>query len=306
MNKQREVLYGFRNEIIHGDDVRDEMFNIIEKVVINRVYDHIETEFNEEWGADFEGLTGWVNHTFPIGIAVDTLREVAADGQEKPPEQSVFAGMSAAQYALSGFIIGRVRDAYDLKIEAEVGGASAHLEQLQADRANAQQITDAEAALADKHADVLSMERYTILNSIDKLWRQHLYEMDGLRQSVHLRSYGQKDPLVEYKTEARDMFTNLMGNMNEEVCRSVFLTASSVEAVHNLIRSLPTEQSHVMASAFGMDPAMVAGGDDLVSEVNAEVSQEEKSRPVRTGPKVGRNDPCPCGSGKKYKKCCGR
>ena len=63
------------------------------------------------------------------------------------------------------------------------------------------------------------MERRAILVSIDRLWREHLYAMDGLRQSVHLRSYGQKDPLVEYKTEARDMFMDLMENIREEVCR---------------------------------------------------------------------------------------
>ena len=96
-----------------------------------------------------------------------------------------------------------------------------------------------------------------------------------------------------------------MSSMKEEVSRSVFLTASSLEAVQNLIRSLPTETSHHMASVFGLDPSMV-GANDVVSEVNAEVSQEEKTRPIRTGPKVGRNDTCPCGSGKKYKKCCGR
>jgi preprotein translocase subunit SecA len=148
-------------------------------------------------------------------------------------------------------------------------------------------------------------ERYTILTSVDRLWREHLYAMDGLRQSVHLRSYGQKDPLVEYKTEARDMFIELMANIKEEVCRSIFLTASSLESVQNLLRSLPTEASHQMANALGLDPSIVGAGD-MVSEVNAEVSQEEKARPVRAGPKVGRNDPCPCGSGKKYKKCCGR
>ena len=101
------------------------------------------------------------------------------------------------------------------------------------------------------------------------------------------------------------MFIELMANIKEEVCRSIFLTASSLESVQNLLRSLPTEASHQMANALGLDPSIVGAGD-MVSEVNAEVSQEEKVRPVRAGPKVGRNDPCPCGSGKKYKKCCGR
>ncbi|MDP7009951.1 MAG: preprotein translocase subunit SecA [Verrucomicrobiota bacterium] len=275
MNKQREELYGFRNMIIHGDDVRDRMFDIVEEVVIDRVAGHIGAEFDEEGGADFQGLADWVNHTFPIGLDEGLLRKVAAESKEKPREGSLYDGLSMAQFAMCGCIISAVQDVYDIKVQTE-------------------------------NPDALdNAERYTILTSVDRLWREHLFAMDGLRQSVHLRSYGQKDPLVEYKTEARDMFVELMAKIKEEVCRSIFLTASSLESVQNLLRSLPTEASHQMANALGLDPS-IAGAGDMVSEVNAEVSQEEKARPVRSGPKVGRNDPCPCASGKKYKKCCGR
>ena len=120
-----------------------------------------------------------------------------------------------------------------------------------------------------------------------------------------LRSYGQKDPLVEYKTEARDMFMDLMENIREEVCNNIFRTATSLEAAMNLMRSLSDKASTQMANALGIDPSIAQAGE-IVSEVNAEVSGEQGSaapRPVRSGPKVGRNDPCPCGSGKKYKKC---
>ena len=274
MNKQREELYGFRNLVIHGDDVRDRMFDIVEEVVIERVVGHISAEFDEESGADFQGLGEWVNHTFPVGLDEGALRK-AADSEEMPSEGSLYDGLSAAQFGICGCISSAVHDVYEIKVQTENSEALDHA------------------------------ERYTILTSVDRLWREHLYAMDGLRQSVHLRSYGQKDPLVEYKTEARDMFIELMANIKEEVCRSIFLTASSLESVQNLLRSLPTEASHQMANALGLDPSIVGAGD-MVSEVNAEVSQEEKARPVRAGPKVGRNDPCPCGSGKKYKKCCGR
>ena len=275
MNKQRERLYGFRNDVIRGDDVRDMMFDIVERVILKRVESHIELEYNEEFGADFEGLAGWVNHAFPVGLSEDDLRRFAAEGQEKPAEGSFFEGLSVEQFSIFNGIFTAVHDVYEIKIKTE-------------------------------NADNLaSAERYTILTAVDRLWREHLYEMDGLRQSVHLRSYGQKDPLVEYKTESRDMFVNLMTNIDEEVSRSIFLTASSLESVQQLLRDLPTEASHQMARAFGLDQSIAEAGD-LVSEVNTEVSQEESARPVRSGPKVGRNDPCPCGSGKKYKKCCGR
>jgi preprotein translocase subunit SecA len=209
-----------------------------------------------------------------VGLDEGALRK-SADSEELPSEGSLYDGLSPAQFGICGCINSAVHDVYEIKVQTENPEALDHA------------------------------ERYTILTSVDRLWREHLYAMDGLRQSVHLRSYGQKDPLVEYKTEARDMFIELMANIKEEVCRSIFLTASSLESVQNLLRSLPTEASHQMANALGLDPSIVGAGD-MVSEVNAEVSQEEKARPVRAGPKVGRNDPCPCGSGKKYKKCCGR
>ena len=276
MNKQREELYGFRNAIIHGDDVRDLMFDIVEEVVVDRVAGHINPEFNGEEGMDFGGLTGWVNQTFPVGLSEEDLREAGRTGAEQPAEGSLFDGLNEDQYAICGCIIHAVRDVYEIKITTE----------------------DPEA--------LGFAERRTILNSIDRLWREHLYEMDALRESVHLRSYGQKDPLVEYKTEARDMFVRLMGEVKEEVCGSMFANASSLESVTNLLRQLDSRASQQMADVFGLDPSIAEAGN-LVSEVNAEVTEEEaRPRAVRSAPRVGRNDPCPCGSGKKYKKCCGR
>lgn len=270
MNKQREQLYGFRNEIINGDDVRDRMFDIVEEVVIDRVLGHIQEDFDPESGADYQGLAEWVNQTFPVGFSEGDLKASAEKASNEPHEGSVYDGLSKKQFALCQGIIGAVHDVYEIKIQTE----------------------DSEA--------LGSAERYTILTAVDRMWREHLYAMDGLRQSVHLRSYGQKDPLVEYKTEARDMFLDLMSNINEQICRNIFLTASSLESVLKLLSSLPTQASHAMASALGLER-------DMVSEANAEISDEvTRARPARSGPKVGRNDPCTCGSGKKYKKCCGR
>ena len=276
MNKQREQLYGFRNEIIRGEDVRDRMFDIVEEVVIDRVLDYIQEDLDPELGLDYRGLSEWVNQTFPVGLSEQDLKSAAEKASSDPQEGSVYDGLSKQQFALCQAVIGAVQDIYDIKVDSE----------------------NDEETLA-------SQERYTILTSIDRMWREHLYAMDGLRQSVHLRSYGQKDPLVEYKTEARDMFQELMRNIKDQICRSLFMTASSLESVKKLISNLPTQASHAMASAFGFDPSIATAGD-MVSEANAEVSNEVRRRPDRVGPKVGRNDPCPCGSGKKYKKCCGR
>ena len=276
MNKQREELYGFRNAIIHGEEVRELMFDIVEEVVVDRVAGHINPEFSGEEGMDFSGLALWVNQTFPIGLSEEDLREAGRTGTEQPAEGSLFDGLNEDQYAICGCIIHAVRDIYEIKITTEDPEALGY------------------------------QERRTILNSIDRLWREHLYEMDALRESVHLRSYGQKDPLVEYKTEARDMFVRLMGMVKEEVCGSMFANASSLESVTNLLRQLDSRASQQMADVFGLDPSIAKTGN-FVSEVNAEVTEEEaRPRAARSAPRVGRNDPCPCGSGKKYKKCCGR
>jgi len=276
MNKQREELYGFRNRVLHGDDTRDIIFDIIEEVTIDRVGGHLAMlDDTEDTAGGFRPLDEWVNLTFPVGIEQAELEKAHAEGTGEPAVGSMYDGLSAGQFAVCRHIIDAVHAVYEIKIAAE-------------------------------DANTLAQgERYTVLTAVDRLWRDHLYAMDGLRQSVHLRAYGQKDPLVEYKTEARDMFEELMVHIKEEVCKNVFLTASSLESVQQFLRSLPTQASHQMASAFGLDASMINASSDMVSEVNNEVSAEQKARPVRTGPRVGRNDPCPCGSGKKYKKCCG-
>ena len=276
MNKQREQLYGFRNNIIKGDDVRDVMFDVVEDVIVKRVESYMPQGFEgEEIGYDYTGLAAWVNQAFPVGLGEEELKQTSEQASETPPEGSMYDGLTREQYALCHFIFDAVQEVYRVKIKTEDPEALVHV------------------------------ERRAILVSIDRLWREHLYAMDGLRQSVHLRSYGQKDPLVEYKTEARDMFMDLMENIREEVCHNIFRTATSLEAAMNLMRSLSGKASTQMANAFGLDPSIAQAGN-IVSEVNAEVSGEQGSaapRPVRSGPKVGRNDPCPCGSGKKYKKC---
>jgi preprotein translocase subunit SecA len=150
------------------------------------------------------------------------------------------------------------------------------------------------------------------LSAIDRLWQEHLYEMDSLRYSIGLRGYGQRDPLVEYKAEAFKMFDDLMVNVKTQICNNIFRSASSMLAFENFLRNVPQQTLHQTTSAFGGGTTTASSGgaqprgSDVVSEAAAAQEAQAKARPVRTGPKVGRNDPCPCGSGKKYKHCCGR
>jgi len=273
MNKQRETIYGFRNEIIRGDDVRDRIMDILEEVVVSKVEDNISPEEEpEEW--DLRPFADWVNLTFPLGMPEDTIREAARKETETPLEDSMFSGLTMAQFGVAKFISESVRQAYDTKIGFE----------------------DPE--------EFASVERIIVLSAIDKIWREHLYNMDSLRTAISLRSYGQRDPLIEYKAEASSLFEEMRVNVKSEICHNIFRSASSLNALESFFQSLPSQATHAEIDSFGLGAAQQqARASDVVSEAAEEI---ERATPIRSGPKVGRNDKCPCGSGKKYKHCCGR
>lgn len=276
MNKQREVIYGFRNGIIRGQDVRERLMDIMEEVVVQKVEELTPNDTDPaEW--NLRPLADWINLTFPLGVSEAELVKTASSGTEEPVEGSLFAGFSPAQFALCHTVSERVRRAYELKISFE----------------------QAESLAA--------VERFTILSAIDRLWQEHLYGMDSLRASIGLRAYGQRDPLIEYKAEAFKVFEELMVNIKTEICHNIFRSASSLMAFERFIHNLPQRTSHQSASAFTQTNQSGAKNpaSDVVSEAAAALEQS-KSAPARSGPKVGRNDPCPCRSGKKYKHCCGK
>jgi preprotein translocase subunit SecA len=276
MNKQREVINGIRNEIIRAPDVRDRLMDIMEEVVIQKVEQFTTSEFDgEEW--KIRSLADWVNLNFPLGMPETEIVKAAQSGKELPVPGSIYNGFSEPQFAVCNFISDAVRKAYEIKLQSENPEA------------------------------LKEVERYTILSAIDKLWQEHLYEMDSLRHSIYLRAHGQRDPLIEYKAEAFKIFEELMVNIKSEISHNIFRSASSLMAFENFLRNMPKQTSHQAAPpALGSAPAQPDGApreSDVVSEAAAAV---EKAKPVRSGPKVGRNDPCPCRSGKKYKHCCGK
>jgi preprotein translocase subunit SecA len=131
--------------------------------------------------------------------------------------------------------------------------------------------------------------RYVFLRTIDTRWREHLYALDMVREGIGLRAYGQKDPLVEYKQESFRMFEEMTADFYREALALLF--RAQVQAADETRRPAPRRVVHAYKPA--------AAGEE----------KEEAGRPAqvrRAEVKVGRNDPCPCGSGKKYKKCCGR
>ncbi|QQL44459.1 preprotein translocase subunit SecA [Sulfuriroseicoccus oceanibius] len=168
----------------------------------------------------------------------------------------------------SQFIIDQVRKAYDLKV-------------------------------AHENEDVVEeLERYIVLSAVDKLWQEHLYSMDSLREGIHLRSQGQKDPLVEYKKEAYELFDELMGTIQQEALGNLFRSTTNLQQFEQFLQSLPTQLSGAGLPDGGIpQPA---------SDAPAEPAKKLSIGLRKAQPRVGRNDDCPCGSGKKFKSCCGR
>ncbi|MCX7885868.1 MAG: preprotein translocase subunit SecA, partial [Verrucomicrobiae bacterium] len=213
MNKQREVVYGFRNEIIHSDNPRESIFEILEEVTEDHVRKACpEEQSPEEW--DLKGLVRWANHAFPIGLHQDQL-------------------VGKTQEEIKRFILDKVHRAYQAKIAYE------------------------------EPETLKTIERLIVLNALDRLWQEHLYNMDQLRHGIGLRSYGQRDPLVEYKSEAFKMFEEMMANVKNEIAANVFRSASSLAAFENFLRALPMQLSApelTTGTAYQQAAAAQAGG----------------------------------------------
>ena len=253
MNQQREVIYGYRQEVMDSENPRELVFEVIDEMVPKKVAEYLEQTDSDE--PDRAGLLNWVNTTFPLGLsakkaALDT-RSVEENG---------------------AWLVQIIKDAYNRKASME-------------------------------HAEALrGLERFVILNAVDRLWQEHLYAMDGLREAVYLRAFAQKDPLVEYKNEAFSMFGDLMDSIKLEVLNNLFRSTTNLQAFENLLRSLP--QSLIQADAPGLSrPAQAAPPPARDAEPEAPKIELPIKREL---PKVGRNEPCPCGSGKKFKNCCGK
>src|SRR5262249_20773747 len=148
------------------------------------------------------------------------------------------------------------------------------------------------------------LERHLYLYTIDEHWRDHLYELDHLKGGNGLRAHGQRDPLIEYKKEAYELFETLMTEVREDFVQRLFRVQLAPEA-QRAIEQQPRAPRHVQAQhaesqAFAPQRAAAR---EAAEEPGERPAARVAAPRVRSGPRVGRNDPCPCGSGKKYKKC---
>ena len=260
MNLQREVIYGFRGEVVSSDDVREFIYDIMNDMIAVRA----DADLVDDSDDSVKAFLEWVQTTFPIALRAGDIKKKASDPSAAADE--VFA---------------RAQKAYEIKVSTE------------------------------EETSLKLMERQILLKAIDSHWQEYLRAMDGLRQGVGLRAYGQRDPLVEYKREAFMMFENLMSDIKNDIVNDVFRATTSVESFESFIQSLPQTLVHDEVSVLGGNlpaeaPQPGAGVPPPPSRLPLPLLSRQAQSTVAGEEKVGRNDPCPCGSGKKYKKCCGR
>ncbi len=159
--------------------------------------------------------------------------------------------------------------------------------------------------LQKNNIDMVEIEKEIMLRAIDSLWIDHLEAIDHLRSGIGLRGYGQQDPLVEYKKEAYRLFTELMNLIQKQVVYSIFKTGDVQEFAPTIME---TQNIQITAPEKTGDFDSQWGSNAMGKEVEKREKTDNIPKKLigKDGKKVGRNDPCPCGSGKKYKKCCGR
>jgi preprotein translocase subunit SecA len=268
LNTQRQVIYAERTKILEGEDLHEEALRMIEDVISGVIdtYANIEV-LPEEW--DLSGLVTALGEIYPSQVEEAALKD---------KEQAEILEM----------VLSDVHRAYQAK-EAELG-----TENLRA------------------------AERLVLLNVLDAAWRDHLYEMDYLREGIGLRAMGQRDPLVEYQREGYEYYQSLIGRIRDDFTQYIFHVQNVDEQGQRTrrqgtLRYVAPAKTQDAADAqraaappvpmpqAPMEPPPPGGGGAPPPQDDAVVYETFK----RDADKVGRNDPCPCGSGKKYKKCHG-
>ena len=167
------------------------------------------------------------------------------------------------------------------------------------------EILEYKKSIVDK--DVFEQfERWVVLRTIDEKWREHLAGMDQLREGIGLRAYGQKNPLIEYKQEGFGMFVEMMHETNQETLKRIFRTniqQSDPKPTIKVPHSSKLKMQHDESGGMGfVAPPKTTQANNQQSSFG---SSQQLRQPIHSEKKIGRNDPCICGSGKKYKKCCG-
>ena len=267
MNEQRKVIYARRNEILSGEDLREDTINNFAAVIDDALDTYCVTEHKEDW--DLEGLATALQALWP--------QKVESSDLEKHQD---------------------VNELY----EAVMGNA------IQFYESREQELTP----------DVMrQVEGQIMLRILDQRWRDHLYSMDYLKEGIHLRAMGQKNPLTEWQREGFEMFETMMDSVSEDFVKYVSHIEISdnpktdnekntLDQSQNVQYSGTDEIASGTLAAISSNKAAGAVMDNAPTVVEENKSVKQKTVVKSEFEKTGRNDPCPCGSGKKFKQCCGR
>ena len=238
MNAQREIIYKQRREVLDGENLKDNILNMIKSLAEEVVV----TYFAGEEEVSIEALDTDIRNTFGIEM-LDRIKENSKNANEIIDKLQKLA---IAKYE---------------EKEVEIG-----------------------------NEDLRELERVVMLKVVDQKWMDHIDAMDELKDGIGLRAYGQQDPVVKYRIEGMDMFEEMVLDIKHDVVK-ILMNLRKQEDVKR-------EETAKITGAALQAINSLDNGEQIKSEVNRTV--------VNEGPKVGRNDPCPCGSGKKYKNCCGK
>ena len=276
LNRQREIIYGQRDQVLNGEDLHETVIKMVTDSIDTSIKHYLPEGPRENWNYQslIEYYRGWV-------ITDEEKYKLTADELE---------GMEAE----------------------EIG----------------QHIVDDALAIFKANEELLpaetirEMERVYLLKAVDTHWMDHIDAMDQLKSGIRLRSYGQHDPVVEYRLEGFDMFDEMIENIREDTMKMMLIMPKRVYEIQKRQEAIEAARKAAEKQAAAAHQVMLNNGEEKPKEnpVQAALKREQVAKPtqtsgdgtdtanktVRKGKKVGRNDPCPCGSGKKYKKCCGR
>jgi preprotein translocase subunit SecA len=248
MNQQRTVIYDRRSHALRGENLRDEILEMIDAYIGDKVELYAGNQYADAW--DWEGLQNSFQRLFLASIPEDLRNRTGLQQQDLHDE-----------------LVKAAHAAYERK----------------------------ERQITPKF--MRQLERLAMLRAIDEKWREHLYEMDQLKEGINLRAYGQKDPLLEYKSEGFRMFQEMLAQIDEQVLELIF--KAQIAEPQPARRRMPQQVEAVHQSAVGM------GFEGPARPQQAAQAGKRQPRVVDEKEKIGRNEPCWCGSGKKYKKCHG-
>ena len=276
MNRQREIIYGQRDQVLNGEDLHETVAKMLEDTIDTSVKHYLPEGPKENWN-------------------IQSLKD----------------------YYL-GWIISD-DEKYNLDLE--------DLEDMESDEIKNMIIDDAKAIFEENEKllpseTIREMERVYLLKSVDTHWMDHIDNMEQLKAGIRLRSYGQHDPVVEYRLEGFDMFDEMIESIREDTVKLMLVMPKRVFEIQKRQEAIEAARKAAEKQAAAAHQVVLGSGEQpqQSNAVEAALRREQVAKPtqissdgtdlanktVRKGKKVGRNDPCPCGSGKKYKKCCGR